>query len=244
MSERFNLNLVSAPYKATRKKHERGYFAAPFCDDCAAIGLTTRRKDCKACMALYQRAWRDANPERAAEISRRTHDRRRAQSPEKPKPKKLSFKQRYRSDVEFRDHHKAKSRAWDAAHPEYVARKTMEQGERRKANYKTKKHPPIVYFIRSYLTGLIKIGTTTNLAVRIVAFRNSHPGRLEVLGVADGGQPLEAEIHRLFDGSRYDGEWFTETPALLDYIKTNTRDQHPDIGGVSLAPLGAPDRRV
>jgi hypothetical protein len=70
------------------------------------------------------------------------------------------------------------------------------------------------YVIRS-ADGLVKIGTSTNVAARLRALQTSSPHRLELLHaflVTDNGaRELEGEAHRLLDRHRCHGEWFDVT---------------------------------
>lgn len=235
--EQFRLDFSAPPHTHPRKPTVRGSVVSPPCDACSALGRDVRDPKCKKCKNLYIAAWKRANPDRWGEIQARYLKRERAKRAEKPKrPKAKSFRERYRTDFEFREAHKAKRRAWAAANPEKIAAKSERQKPTAKRGYKRCKHPPLVYFIRSYLTGMIKIGTTTRLPARLIDFRCALPGRLEVLGVMSGSHALEAEIHARFAAQRFDREWFVETPALIDFIHENARDQCPDLGGVSLAP--------
>lgn len=244
LTYQMQLDLSSAPAKepaGPRKPHERGKVVAPFCEECTAAGRVRRLWSCKPCRALYQAAWNVANPEHHRAIQKRSEARLAAIAKAKAEfapvyagLRSKSFKERYRTDVAFREKHKARSRKWDEANPEYVAKKRSRWHEQERAG----KHEPVVYFVRSYLTGLVKIGTTNNLRRRLSTFRNSHPGRLEVLGTMAGGREVEQVIHRRFAAQRFDREWFTETPALVEFIVANASDVHVDLGGVKLAPIG------
>ncbi len=80
---------------------------------------------------------------------------------------------------------------------------------------------PCVYFVRSKQTGLIKIGTTRQLGARV---RNLELdlGRLELLGVLEGGNTRERELQEKFLFLRTAGEWFTASKPLLDFIANDT----------------------
>jgi len=73
-----------------------------------------------------------------------------------------------------------------------------------------------IYFIRSELSELIKIGVTVNVATQLRKLQEANPGRLDVLGVC-GGDDLGA-IHRRFDAWRVHDGWFEPSPDLLAYI--------------------------
>lgn len=74
-----------------------------------------------------------------------------------------------------------------------------------------------VYFIRS--GGLIKIGITSNLDARLSCLRGSSAQRVELLKSIPGNIQTEKSIHMRFDNLRTHGEWFTETPELIDFIE-------------------------
>lgn len=137
----------------------------------------------------------------------------------------------------FREEHKAKQREWAAANPDKIAAKRDRQRKNYKNSYREIKHPPVVYFLRSYLTGMVKIGTTIRLASRIDSFRTALPGRIEIIGILPGSHDVEAVIHARFAAQRFDREWFVETDALLEFIKETAWESHPDIGGLRLEPV-------
>jgi hypothetical protein len=73
-----------------------------------------------------------------------------------------------------------------------------------------------VYFIRG--GGFIKIGCSTNLVARFRAIRNTSPVPVELVGKFPGGTLEEALLHDRFAADRVHGEWFKESPELLDVI--------------------------
>jgi hypothetical protein len=70
---------------------------------------------------------------------------------------------------------------------------------------------PMVYFGEAE-NGLIKIGCSAQIATRVLA------QRLTLLATEPGGFEREREIHRDFAEARVAGEYFTPTPALVNYI--------------------------
>lgn len=78
----------------------------------------------------------------------------------------------------------------------------------------------VVYFMRRENDGLIKIGTTTAISERFRALDREHGATLEILGVMEGDKRLESDLHLRFSRSRVEGEWFSPSIDLLDYIKT------------------------
>lgn len=75
----------------------------------------------------------------------------------------------------------------------------------------------VVYFIEA--AGLIKIGSTSNMASRFRGIRGSSPVPVNLIGVIPGGNPLEGILHARFSEHRRHGEWFDDCPAIRDYIK-------------------------
>jgi hypothetical protein len=69
----------------------------------------------------------------------------------------------------------------------------------------------VVYYLA--FDNRIKIGTSTNLAVRLRAVPHD-----EVLTTELGDHRLERQRHRQFAGSRLIGEWFSPTGDLLAHI--------------------------
>lgn len=72
-------------------------------------------------------------------------------------------------------------------------------------------HRPIVYYMR--MSELVKIGTTTNIHVRLKVV-----GAQGVMAVEPGGRRLEAERHEQFAHLRSHGEWFLLSDVLGIHI--------------------------
>jgi hypothetical protein len=87
-------------------------------------------------------------------------------------------------------------------------------------------HEPLVYYMQ--LGQLIKIGTTTNILLRVSSL---NPER--VMAVEAGDRTKEAKRHREFALARRHGEWFDPTPELLDHI-SRTREQFESASGLTL----------
>lgn len=73
----------------------------------------------------------------------------------------------------------------------------------------------IVYFVQGTISGLIKIGTTTNLKKRLQALRTGSAEPLVLLGAIPGGDREEQAFHARFGSQRVQGEWFSPSPELL-----------------------------
>jgi hypothetical protein len=78
----------------------------------------------------------------------------------------------------------------------------------------------LIYFVRaSDGVGSIKIGTTIHLSQRIKQLEKECGQTLSVLGVLPGSYAEERALHEKFDHLRTDGEWFTWSPGLLEFIE-------------------------
>jgi hypothetical protein len=190
----------------------------PPCDECKARGFARTNHKCKPCKAAYLREWRGDNPGRWAEIVDRSYKKNSGVLVKKKRKRPQGFKERYASDPEFRQKHRERVQHNFYSDPEKAARKLAEKRERAKRY----DHEQIVYFIRSELTGLVKIGTTISLRKRMSSLRNSHPGALTVLGTMPGTNQTESDIHHLFASDRIDREWFKASIRLESFITSNT----------------------
>jgi hypothetical protein len=86
----------------------------------------------------------------------------------------------------------------------------------------------IVYFAQfGGPGGLIKIGYTGDLAKRIHNLGKSAPLPVAALGWMEGGHGHEQRLHRMFQTSRFNGEWFNATADLIEYIEKNARIDTP-----------------
>lgn len=76
----------------------------------------------------------------------------------------------------------------------------------------------MIYFLKGLSTGLIKIGTTRDLATRMRVLQSQGGQRLEVLVRLDGGHREERAIHERFAAWRAIGEWFLDAGDIREYI--------------------------
>lgn len=83
-------------------------------------------------------------------------------------------------------------------------------------------HPSIVYFLTKYHSGVIKIGVSRNFTQRFYDHRRERGRDLFCLGVHPGERADETALHRRFAEWRIRGEWFEQTPELLEYISEKT----------------------
>ncbi len=74
----------------------------------------------------------------------------------------------------------------------------------------------MVYFVHA-ASGPIKIGSTVDVATRLLELQVSHWEKLSVVGVC---HLKEHEVHDRFGHLRIRGEWFRAEPELLDFIAT------------------------
>jgi uncharacterized Zn finger protein len=88
---------------------------------------------------------------------------------------------------------------------------TLRSWEERLPADRTARNAPCVYYLR--FGDRVKIGTTTNLALRLVAIPHD-----ELLATEPGSLALEKQRHEQFAHLRVRGEWFSHAGALADYI--------------------------
>lgn len=65
----------------------------------------------------------------------------------------------------------------------------------------------------------LKIGYTTNIEKRMIAFRNSHPSP-QLLAMEAGSQSLERARHREFAEHRIEREMFRHCQPIFDHIRS------------------------
>ena len=65
---------------------------------------------------------------------------------------------------------------------------------------------------------MVKIGTSRAFSRRLGALQTAAPATLALVTSMPGGPAIEGAVHRLFAADRVRGEWFTETPALTDFM--------------------------
>lgn len=71
-----------------------------------------------------------------------------------------------------------------------------------------------VYLIRAGMAGDVKIGVSENPLARLRGIQTSHPQKLSLMRVLDGGAPEERALHRRFAPQRKAGEWFSYTEDM------------------------------
>lgn len=104
----------------------------------------------------------------------------------------------------------------------------------------------MIYYIRHIETGLIKIGLSTAVSIRMKNLAAFY-GELELLGFHDGDIKVEKEMHQRFAprarGILSGKEWFNPTPELMAHIQANTRLEN-DVNVEPLKPLFYPPKQV
>ena len=79
--------------------------------------------------------------------------------------------------------------------------------------------PGYVYFLREGITELIKIGYSKSPFDREARIQGMCSGKVELIGAFRADRSFEAHLHTHFLCSRAHGEWFRETPELIEFIK-------------------------
>jgi T5orf172 domain len=74
-----------------------------------------------------------------------------------------------------------------------------------------------VYFI-SDDSGHIKIGTASDVAIRMRSMQTANATKLRIEATCPGGEPLERDLHQKFAGDRLCGEWFVFTETIAELI--------------------------
>lgn len=80
----------------------------------------------------------------------------------------------------------------------------------------------MIYFIEGRHTGLIKVGFTEHdPKVRLRDLQTGSPDTLSLIGVVDGDQKLERELHDSFVLFWHHGEWFEPCYEIRTYLEDN-----------------------
>lgn len=89
--------------------------------------------------------------------------------------------------------------------------------ERVRAGEAARAEVSVVYFVMRESDGLIKIGTSRNLAKRLVPIKKEN-GPLKLAATAGGDHKQETALHRKFAALRAEGEWFRPELPLLEHV--------------------------
>ena len=104
------------------------------------------------------------------------------------------------------------------AHDEDVAERARAKGAGKYAPYPRGSR---VYFIGSEDgSGLIKIGTSSDVQARLRCLQTGSPVKLSLLADIDGDSFVELRLHHKFAPHREHGEWFRRHPDVLRVIET------------------------
>ena len=81
---------------------------------------------------------------------------------------------------------------------------------------------PKVYIVRTKSSGYLKIGFTEgSISWRIKALQTGSPDPIELVCWFEGTRQQEAQLHKQFASASFgNGEWFTPTPELLEFIQS------------------------
>lgn len=86
----------------------------------------------------------------------------------------------------------------------------------------------MIYFIQAGESGPIKIGYSSDVAIRLGCMQSDNHELLRILGVIPcrkrgrRAKPTkEIKLHSMFAHLRIHREWFSSDPALVDYIAKN-----------------------
>ena len=85
-----------------------------------------------------------------------------------------------------------------------------------------------VYIIQHEEGGLIKIGFSSNLSLRMRNICLVTGKKIKVLALLDGGKDLESYLHYKFHKYRKLGEWFEDHQVILDYAKNYRKHEYFD----------------
>ncbi|MEU9438370.1 GIY-YIG nuclease family protein [Streptomyces sp. NPDC048252] len=80
-----------------------------------------------------------------------------------------------------------------------------------------------VYLIGSPSSPLVKIGWTDNPKRRLRNLQTGSPVPLRLLALFEGGNTVEAELHRRFADKRRHGEWFDLGPNPVEVVSPFVR---------------------
>lgn len=76
-----------------------------------------------------------------------------------------------------------------------------------------------VYFVAADGTGLIKIGSSADVPLRLLSLQTSSPVPLRLVAtIPECRAGLEGELHERFAHLHSHGEWYRAEPELMEYI--------------------------
>lgn len=88
-----------------------------------------------------------------------------------------------------------------------------------RAEIKPKRPRGYVYFIQGQCGGAIKVGYSTIPQDRLRTLQTGYPDTLKMLLLIPGNEKTEQTMHREFEASRLNGEWFRPDDYVIARIK-------------------------
>lgn len=77
----------------------------------------------------------------------------------------------------------------------------------------------MIYFIQAGEKGPIKIGLAERPTTRKKDLQTAHYDELRIIGVMEGDNKLEDELHFRFEAYRIRGEWYKPEPVIYKYVE-------------------------
>jgi Meiotically up-regulated gene 113 len=81
----------------------------------------------------------------------------------------------------------------------------------------------MIYFIQAGENGPIKIGLAIQPETRKKKLQTAHYEELRIIGILDGNEETEKQLHMQFAEYRIRGEWFHPSHEILQFIDKNTQ---------------------
>lgn len=81
----------------------------------------------------------------------------------------------------------------------------------------------MIYFFENTANKLIKIGTSANVTLRHYQIQETVGSPVRVLGVMEGDEKIERDLHNQFAVDRILGEWFRLSDPLSAFITQNCK---------------------
>lgn len=128
----------------------------------------------------------------------------------------------YRERVKIAAATRADALRWGQDREANILRHGSERRRRKRASLTN----ATVYLIRNDVTGLLKIGFTTDLTARVRTLSNAGGVALRVLGCINGVVRYERTLHDHFRHLRKQGEWFADAPEIRQvFVDDMTEEQ-------------------
>jgi hypothetical protein len=80
----------------------------------------------------------------------------------------------------------------------------------------------MIYFIKNVVSGHFKIGFSDNPRKRLKELQTGSDNRLVLIKSIEGDKKLEASLHEQFSPYRLDGEWFSPSEDIMNFISGKT----------------------